>query len=463
MTEPVAYASSGNDALRRPDRLEILSMVAIAVALVVYLPILLHRTANNLGDVQVFFRAAWAVWSGYPLYQVVDDHGWSYHYPPTFAILMGPFADPLPGHPGLSWALPFAASVGVFYALSIAAMLLAGHIWAKALEDHAGMALTERQTGWWGLRIAPVLLLAPYFGASFGRGQPTTILILLACIFLKFYADRRVVVASAALGLAIAIKIFPAALLIIPLLRRDLRTLVWTAAWCAVFLFALPAIVLGVDPTIELYRTLWVERLSGIAEGDLATRVEVEISPWSNDMVAFGSMLGRTFAAPAADAPYRLPEWAQLLQLGFDVLIVGLIAVLGRGRFWNWSSNQPDGPYAILVAGAVILAAMPAMLPVAQPHYWAQVAPLSAVLIVEHWRRNKTVAPSMPLIAWAAVAWFAYIATGVTLWEPLRDHGPTTLVMLVLVAAGFVVLARAWPTGRQAEAGSMPGNAASQT
>ena len=79
MTEPVAYASGGNTAGRRPNRLETISMMAIAAALVIYLPILLHRTANNLGDVQVFFRAAWAVWTGYPLYQVVDDHGWSYH------------------------------------------------------------------------------------------------------------------------------------------------------------------------------------------------------------------------------------------------------------------------------------------------------------------------------------------------------------------------------------------------
>ena len=326
MTEPVAYASGGNNAGRRPNRLETISMIAIAAALVIYLPILLHRTANNLGDVQVFFRAAWAVWTGYPLYQVVDNHGWSYHYPPTFAILMGPFADPLPGYPGLPWALPFSASVGIFYGLSIVAMVLAAHLWAKALEDHSGMALPQGQTAWWALRITPVLVLAPYFGASFARGQPTTILILLICIFLKLYADRRVAVASAALALAIAIKIFPAALLIIPLLRRDIGTLVWTAAWCAVFLFALPALVLGIDATIELYRTLWIERLSGIAEGDLAARVAVEISPWSNDMVAFGSMLGRTFAAPAADTPYRLPEWAQMLQLVFDLVIVALIA-----------------------------------------------------------------------------------------------------------------------------------------
>jgi len=453
MTETVAYPRGGIGAVQRPGPLDIISMIAVAVALVVYLPILLHRTAHNLGDVQVFFRAAWAVWSGYPLYQVVDDHGWSYHYPPTFAILMGPFADPLPGHPGLSWALPFSASVGVFYGLSVAAMVLAAHIWAKALEDHAGLTLPAGQSGWWALRVAPILLLAPYFGASFARGQPTTILILLACIFLKFYADRRVIIASAALALAIAIKMFPAALLIIPLLRRDIRTLVWTAAWCAVFLFALPAAVLGIDQTIELYRTLWVERLSGIAEGDLASRVEVEISPWSNDMVAFGSMLARTFTEPAVDAPYRLPQWAHMLQLAFDVVIVGLIVALGRGRFWNWSKRQPDNGYAILVAGAVIWAVLPAMLPVAQPHYWAQAAMLFAVLIVEHWRLMRSAAPSVPLISWAVVALLAYIATGLSLWEPLRNHGPTTLVLLALVAAGLVVLGRIAADGRQPEAG----------
>ena len=143
------------------------------------------------------------------------------------------------------------------------------------------------------------------------------------------------------------------------------------------------------QPTIDLYHTLWIERLSGIAEGDLANRVEVEISPWSEDMVAFGSMLARTFAAPLAEMPYRLPAWAQALQLVFDLAVIGLVVVLGRGRFWNWSGSQPERPYAILVAGALLLAALPAILPVAQPHYWAQAAPLLTILIAEHWRRRR--------------------------------------------------------------------------
>ena len=317
MSRPLASANADFGSYERPDWLEAISAVAMVVALAVYLPILLNRTIDHgFGDVQVFFRAGWAVWTGYPLYEVTDLHGWSYHYPPIFALMMGPFADPLPGFPRPSWALPFDVSVGIFYAISIAAMLLSAHVWAKAIEDHAGVRFSGRRSGWWTLRVGPLLLLAPYFGASFSRGQPTTILILLASLFLKYAADRRPALASPALALAIAIKIFPAALLIIPLLRRELRVLALTALWCAVFLFVIPALVLGVQPTIELYRTLWIDRLSGIAEGDLANRVEVEISPWSEDMVAFGSMLARTFAAPLAEMPYRLPAWAQALQLG---------------------------------------------------------------------------------------------------------------------------------------------------
>jgi hypothetical protein len=140
--------------------------------------------------------------------------------------------------------------------------------------------------------------------------------------------------------------------------------------------------------------------------------------------------------------PYRLPAWAHALQLMFDLAVVGLVAVLGRGRFWNWSDSQPENSYAILIAGALLLAALPAILPVAQPHYWAQAAPLLTILIAEHWRRRRAPVASVALLTWSALAYLAYIATGFTFWAPLRNHGPTTLIMLILMGAGFIVLAR---------------------
>ena len=89
------------------------------------------------GDVQVFFRAGWAVWTGYPLYQVADHHGWTYHYPPTFALFMGLFANPLPSYPQPGWALPFPAAVAAWYLINVACLFAALHIWAKAVERAA--------------------------------------------------------------------------------------------------------------------------------------------------------------------------------------------------------------------------------------------------------------------------------------------------------------------------------------
>src|SRR6185437_8984662 len=47
-------------------------------------------------DFQVYARAAWAVRAGEDLYAVTDNNGWHYIYPPPFAILLAPLADPYP-------------------------------------------------------------------------------------------------------------------------------------------------------------------------------------------------------------------------------------------------------------------------------------------------------------------------------------------------------------------------------
>ena len=85
------------EAIPRPRRREWYAFATIAVLILGFLPIVVNKSVwLGQGDVQVFFRAGWAIWTGYPLYQVADHHGWTYHYPPTFALFMGFFANPLP-------------------------------------------------------------------------------------------------------------------------------------------------------------------------------------------------------------------------------------------------------------------------------------------------------------------------------------------------------------------------------
>lgn len=426
----------------QPNAVDWLMIVAVLGAGIVFAFVVQSRTLRGFGDFEVFSHAAWAVWTGFPLYDVLDGHGWAYQYPPAFAILMGFFGSPMPGGAEAAWTLPYPVSVAIWYAISLASLLLAAHVAALAVERHGGIVMGGGRTGWWRLRVgaaASVLLVA---GSSFVQGQPTTLIVLLCALFLKLYADGRIVGAAAAIALAASFKLYPAALLFIPLLRRDFRTLAAAGGWGAVFLLVLPAAVAGPEQTLSLYRTLWLDRLMDMAAGTVTEHINDEISPWTRDFVAFGAMLARTFDVPLPDRPFALPAWAWFAQVLFDIVILALVAALGHGRFWRWSGPQPDRPYATIVAGAVLSAALPAMLPPAQTHYWVGALPLIVVMIAEAWRRMGRAGWSPAFIAWAVLFSAAYLATSIPIWAPLQTHGPTTLVMLAGVGYGFWLLRR---------------------
>ena len=119
----------------RLGRRELLAVAVFAILILAFLPIVVHKAVwLGQGDVEVFFRAGWAIWTGYPLYHVFDHHGWTYHYPPTFALFMGLFANPLPDHPQPWWAPPFPAAVAVWYLINVACLVAGLHIWANAIE-----------------------------------------------------------------------------------------------------------------------------------------------------------------------------------------------------------------------------------------------------------------------------------------------------------------------------------------
>src|SRR6185295_11896350 len=128
--------------LRRPQWL---ASAALAILVLGFFPIVVNKSVwLGQGDVQVFFRAGWAIWTGYPLYEVSDHHGWTYHYPPTFALFMGPFANPLPGYQQPWWALPYPAAVAVWYLINVACLMAALLLWAHAVERARPIEAKER-------------------------------------------------------------------------------------------------------------------------------------------------------------------------------------------------------------------------------------------------------------------------------------------------------------------------------
>ena len=417
----------------RPRPREWIFIALVAVVAVVYLPIVVRRTVvHGYGDAQVFFRAGWAIWTGYPLYTVTDNHGWTYHYPPTFALLMGPFANPLPGYPQPAWAMPYVASITVWYILNFVCLVLSLHLWAGALERYASL---QTRPGfwqdWWMLRLAPLLSLLPYAFGGLERGQPSPLLLLLIVIFLLLYLERRIVPASFALALGSAIKLFPIALALLPFLRRDWKFMFWSAGWGLMLLFGLPLVCLGPAVTFDLYRAMWSDHLAGIIGGSMSSSVASEVSPGAYATISVGATLAR-IAGGAAFYASPLPGWANGLQLLFNISVVAAIAVLGHGRFWSLRGTQPAAGYPLLIAGAVLFAAIPLMISVAKPNYVTFVLPLMAILLVEAWRQAGQQIASGRLVAWSVIAWLSVAALQLPVWTWIKVAGPMTWALLLL-------------------------------
>jgi hypothetical protein len=430
------------DTISHPGRREWLVIAFVAALTLLFLPMVVWKVVGlGQGDVQVFFRAGWAVWTGYPLYEVTDHHGWTYHYPPTFALFMGPFANPLPGHPQPSWALPFTASVVVWYFINAACLLLALHVWANTLERYRPI---EARPGFlqspWLIRLAPLLALLPFIGDGLARGQPAPILLLLIVLFFALYVENRLAGAAFAFALAITIKVFPLVLAIFPLLRRDWKFMAWGAGWGIILLVGLPTICLGPAATLDLYRTMFTEHLGGIVSGSMSPKIASEVSPGGYSSIGVGSVVARV-AAGAAFYSSPLPGWASALQFLFNAIVVAAVAILGRGGFWNLRGAQPAAGYPLLVAGSVLFAAIPLMIAFAGPQYVTCAVPLIGVLMVETWRRAGEEVVSGAMIGWALFAWMSMIALEVP-WNWVKLIGPMTWALLLLAPPSLSLIGK---------------------
>lgn len=430
------------DTIAHPRRREWLAIAAVAAVTLLFLPMVVWKVVGlGHGDTQVFFRAGWAVWTGYPLYQITDHHGWTYHYPPTFALFMGPFANPLPGHPQPLWALPFPAALVVWYLINAACLMLALHVWGNALERYRSIKVRPGfLQGAWGLRIGPLLALLPFVGDGLARGQPAPVLLLLIVLFLALYVEGPLASSSFAFALAVTIKVFPLVLAVLPFMRRDWKFMLWASAWGIVLLIGLPIVCLGAAATFDLYRTMFSEHLAGIVSGSMSPQIAGQVSPGAYSSIGIGAVVAR-IAAGAAFYTTPLPGWASAIQFLFNAAVVIAVVVLGRGGFWNWRSPQPAAGYSLLAAGAVLFAAIPLMISFAGPQYVTCAVPLMGIMLIEGWPRAGEEIVTGPMIAWAVFAWLSMIALEVP-WSWLKVIGPVTLALLLLAPPSLGLIAR---------------------
>src|SRR5881392_846000 len=123
-------------------------LVLLLIIAVAFGGLVIKRAAfmqRRMTDVDCYLRAAWAVRTGQDLYEILDPNGWHYNYPPLFAILMAPLADP-PAGADADGYVPYAVSVMIWYFLSLGFLVLAVHALARALEERSPDARVRGQT-----------------------------------------------------------------------------------------------------------------------------------------------------------------------------------------------------------------------------------------------------------------------------------------------------------------------------
>jgi len=426
--------------------------VGLLLALLVLFSIWVVRKSafleRRMGDLGCYLRAAWAVRAGVNMYDVTEDNGWHYNYPPLYAILMTPLADPpthnIPdGVPDVPYMLPYSISVGLNYFVQAFCLVCAVHVLARGLEctasDPAVRTLPWGCRRWWLLRTLPVLACLPPIGHTLMRGQANFVLLLCVCGLIAGLLQQRRLTAGVYLAGAICLKIFPAYLLLVPFWRRDLRCIAGCGLGLFVGLALIPLLVLGPERTVSSYRQLAIVLVGpALGLGEDKTRAEELINVTATDSQSFRSMIHNSIYLDRTTRPDQASPLVQKIHWALGgVFTLATLAVVGFRRTLS-------GPPLVLFVGSLTLI-MILMSPVCHTHYFALSLPLVMGLIAWSWERTGKVSLSPGIVVLIAVQIVGNTLPLLPPTEVLKDVGLATYTALVLWVLACVVVWRSAP------------------
>lgn len=236
------------------------------------------RPDIHMTDLTVYTEAGAAFFDGRDPYRVTNDRGWSYLYPPLFAMLLAPLQ-----------SLESTAQAMIWFALSVA--LGFGCYWesrriviavSQSVVFAAGRTLSVPRWVWLaalGVSILPAL-------NCLQRGQVGVLKLYLLLLGLRLAWDGRSrrdwFVAGIVLASAIVLKLTPAlpvsCLLLLLLVRgwceraAELRTS-WNQAWstsfgviagCLLFFLFVPAALIGWDANLRHLETWYRDVVTNV-------------------------------------------------------------------------------------------------------------------------------------------------------------------------------------------------------
>ena len=395
-------------------------------------------------DLADFLRAGWAVRTGNDPYQIVEEHGWHYNFPPLFAIALVPLADP-PRGANQARMVPFPVSVALWYLLSLVLLGAAAHLMAGVLEKSSGHGGAIRASpcrrDWWRLRLLPIIVCIAPIGFTLSRGQVNLLLLFLLCAMIAAIIARRSGLAGLSLAAAACVKVFPLYLAIYPLWRRDWRFLGGLTAGLLLGLIVIPIAVFGVQRTTayyaELNRAVFEPAIVGGTDRSRATEL---IDPSATDSQSFQTIIHNTIAwreqftvkrrlrSHYISPSVRVAHWAIVALL----TIITLAAARGQ---------KEDNEFVQIALLSTLMIVMLLASPVCHLHYFAMALPLVAVLCAAG--ANNRAGYVGRRFAWLLAAYF--VLNALPLFpglEILHDFGMGMYAALALWFAGVTVLAR---------------------
>ena len=232
----------------------------------------------------------------------------TYAYPPPF-LLLPQFL--------LGWLPTFYAQRALWYAFN--ALAVAGALWTVAWWV-GGRAGTRT------LLLAPAIWLSAPLLVTLQIGNVHAVIVSLTLVALVAFETRRTALGGALLAFAIVAKISPGIVLLVLLVQRHYRALLWTAAWALLYSIA-STLLFGTAPltsfiSYELPRLSSGEALSFLA---LPESIAFNLAPFG---VPFKLANIGVFSGDAWEAG-RI--WNQVYTLALGVITV-LAARKGGGR-----------------------------------------------------------------------------------------------------------------------------------
>jgi hypothetical protein len=394
---------------------------------------------RRMTDLGVYLRAGWAVRSGADIYDVTDDNGWHFQYPPLFAILMAPLADP-PAGAEHARAVPYAISVAIWYALGIFFLAVGVNSLASALEqtssDPRVRALPRGCRRWWALRLIPVIACLAPIGHTLMRGQVNLLWLALLCGMAAAAVRGQHWKTGLWLAGGVCLKVLPLFLLILPLWRRNARALAGALAGLIVGLAVIPSAVFGVSRTADYYREYATKLLlPGLGQGTDQSRAKELIEMTSNDSQ---SLLAAMHNTANLDRWTRPPHPSELLQ--WSARLVGVVLLLLTLAAAGW--RTPRDPLSeVLFLGCLIIV-MLLESPVCHLHYFCLEVPLFMALLAVAWENGAGRLVGAGLTTLISVNLVGETLPNLPGFDLLRDLAFAMYPALLLWAVGCAVLWR---------------------